>query len=85
MDVIAEITKLKKLISDVATKRIGKNNIIPASISQTHLISGSFVIIFDIASNRPTAGTDRCKAFFATDTNVLSLWNGSAWKTQTFT
>jgi hypothetical protein len=76
---------LENAVAQLVTRRIGKNNIIPGSINQTHLASGCGVIIFDKAANRPTAGSNFILAFFATDSHVLSLWDGAAWRTQTLT
>lgn len=61
-------------------RRVGKNDIIPASIDQHHMAAKHAVLIMDKASNRPTTGNPYCQFFFATDTLVLSVWTGKVWK-----
>jgi hypothetical protein len=36
-----------------------------------------------LAASRPSSGTVAGQMFFATDTFVLSVWSGAAWKTTT--
>jgi hypothetical protein len=38
-----------------------------------------------IATARPTSGRYLSDMYYATDTNVLSIWNGTGWKSSTFT
>lgn len=38
-----------------------------------------------VAANRPSSGTFTGQMYLSTDTDVLSVWNGSAWKTTTLT
>lgn len=42
------------------------------------------VITLGLSANRPKVGGQTCRAYFATDTGVLSIWNKSAWKSGTF-
>jgi len=42
------------------------------------------IIQFGLAADRPVDGSST-KAWFAEDSGVLSLWNGTAWLTETFT
>lgn len=42
------------------------------------------VIKTGLAADRPD-GSTWTKAYFATDTGVLSIWDGSAWKSTTLT
>lgn len=66
-------------------KRIGRKDIMPGVIYQGHMASGNVVITTGLAANRPTKGTNTCLAYFATDSHVLSVWTGSAWKATTLT
>lgn len=48
--------------------------------------SGGAFIQSGLAADRPATPTNptrRSMVYFATDTGVLSVWNGSAWKTTT--
>ena len=45
---------------------------------------GSFPVT-GIATARPTSGRFTGDLFYATDTKVLSLWDGGAWRTSSFT
>ncbi len=60
------------------TRDMFPKNIVLQSFFETNL----WGIKSDVAANRPSDGS-QYQAFFATDTNVLSLWNGSAWKSTT--
>ena len=42
-----------------------------------------YLLTTGIASARPTSGTFAGQQFFSTDTWVLSIWTGAAWKTTT--
>lgn len=52
------------------------------AVTQRHIGDEYKVIKFGLSTDRPD-GSTRTKVFFATDTNVLSIWNGTAWKTTT--
>ena len=60
-------------------------DILTGAVEQRHLEAGLNAIKFGLAANRPTApGTNsHFRAYFATDTGVLSCWTGSAWLTTT--
>lgn len=45
-------------------------------VKQRHL--EAWIVFSGLAANRPD-GSSEVKAYFATDTGVLSMWNGSAW------
>ena len=81
---VKEIQLINEKLSTLMQKRMGKNDIIPGTISQGHMANQG-VIIFDIAANRPTVGTNSCIAFFSTDTHICSIWDGKKWRTSTFT
>jgi hypothetical protein len=54
------------------------------TIKQRHLEPNALLVFTGLSANRPN-GTTWVKAYFATDTGVLSIWNGTAWKTTTLT
>ena len=64
---------------------VHSSDILPGSIQQRHLSSGLYSIKFGLAADRPTApGEDgEFFAYLATNTNVLSCWNGTAWVSTT--
>jgi hypothetical protein len=45
----------------------------------------SYLLTTGIASARPTTGAFTGAQFFATDTKVLSIWDGATWRTTTLT
>jgi hypothetical protein len=52
---------------------------IPVStIKQRHIEPHAYLMFTGLSANRPD-GTTHCKFYFATDTGVMSVWNGSAW------
>lgn len=84
-DVEKRLQLLEEALKTLMRQRIDGSDIIPGSIDQTHMSVNNMVIVYDKASNRPTQGTNSLLAFFATDTNVLSIWNYTAWKSVTLT
>lgn len=42
------------------------------------------VVFTGLAADRPN-GSTHIKCYFSTDTGVLSIWDGTAWKTTTLT
>lgn len=74
---------IDQLVKDV--EQLKKSRIIdpiPGSIKQRHL--ESWIIFSGLAADLPDGETE-VKAYFATDTNTLYLWNGSAWKSEVLT
>lgn len=64
-------------------RRLHQSDIPPNTIEQRHLKS-MWGIHHGLAADRPD-GSTHVKAYFATDTGVLSLWSGTAWLTTTLT
>ena len=77
--------KLKQ--SFESSKDISSIDITDGEIRQHHFEAGLKGIKFGLAADRPTTpGTDsHFYAYFATDSGVLSCWDGSAWLTTTLT
>lgn len=42
----------------------------------------AWIVFSGLAADRPN-GTTETKVYFSTDTNSLSIWNGTAWKSVT--
>lgn len=63
-------------------RRITQEMIINRAVKQRHLEAN--IIFSGLEADLPN-GTSEVKAYFATDTNKLYLWNGSAWASSTFT
>lgn len=61
---------------------IHSSDILPNTIKQRHLESNAWIIFTGLAADRPD-GSSHVRAYFATDTFVLSIWTGSAWKSVT--
>jgi hypothetical protein len=79
-----DLEELKRRIEQLETNRYQAREYAAKTVKQ-RVIDG--MIIFEgVADSRPD-GTTEVKAYFATDTNVLSIWNSEseAWKTTTLT
>lgn len=63
--------------------RTGQYDLLPSVVHQRHLFQG-LMIFTGLSANRPSNSPVTEKlAYFATDTGVFSLWNGTAWKSTT--
>ncbi len=60
--------------------RITQQMIVPKAVKQRHI--DGLIVFTGLAADRPADGKS-VKVFFATDTGVLSIWNGTAWKSVT--
>lgn len=64
---------------DIRDNRSTRSSDIPPGIIKQRHVGGEYKVVkFGLAADRPD-GSTRTKSFFATDTNVLSMWNGTAW------
>lgn len=81
-DLSAKITELEKQLRILNTKRVYQDDLVNGAVKQRHI--EAMIIFSGLAINRPD-GTTEVQAYFATDTNVLSLWNGTSWVSETFT
>ena len=75
--------EIKRLIQEELRGVIGQFDVLPDIVKQRHVGEGVRFIRSGTAANRPTSGEKAGAAWFATDTFVLSVWTGSAWKTTT--
>jgi len=68
----------------VLQKDIKQLNIYPGAVKRRNMQDKP--ITFGLAADRPTNGDDvSIYVWFSTDTNVLSIWNSTAWKSVTLT
>lgn len=63
-------------------RRITQEMIVPGVVHQRHIQPNALLIFTGLAADRPD-GTTEVQAYFATNTNVLSIWNGTSWKSTT--
>ena len=66
----------------VVVPRLKQTDVPKGTIKPRHLEIGLSAIKFGESTDRPTDGTVYA-SYFSIDTNVLSLWNGTAWKSVT--
>lgn len=58
--------------------RLQQTDFPQAVVKQRSIEDGLFGIKFGLAADRPETG-DQYRAYFATDTFILSCWTGTAW------
>lgn len=75
------VMSIAQMTVEQSTKRVTQTDILPLAVKQRH-IQGN-IIFTGLATNRPTDGSTEVQAYFATDTNALSMWNGTAWVSTT--
>lgn len=63
---------------------IHQSDIPVGTIKQRHIQPNALLIFTGLSADRPD-GSSFVKAYFATDTFVLSIWTGTAWKSATLT
>ena len=80
-----EKQEIERLIEEKVKKIISQSSIFPESIKSRHVGEGVRYIRAGTAANRPTSGEKAGAIYFATDTFDLSVWTGSAWKTEALT
>lgn len=70
------------LVAEEVRKLFAQSDAVRRSVKQRHLEGD--LIFRGLAAKRPS-GSSEVKIYFATDTNVLSIWNGTAWTSHTIT
>ena len=76
------IKKLEDRLDQLENRRIFQQMIVPDAIKMRHMGEANRFFRSGLSADRPTVGetgTDSSAAYFATDTGVLSVWDGSAW------
>jgi len=86
-DLKKKVEELEKKIQKLETKRIYQMDVTPGAIKNRHLGEANTYILAGLEADRPTGHevTSSTVAYFAKDTNVLSIWNGTAWVSETLT
>lgn len=77
-----KIKELEGRIAKLETRRIIQQDILPGVIKTRHMGEANRYIIAGLAVNLPT-GVDYGEStlmFYATDTDVLYIWDGTAWQ-----
>ena len=59
-------------------KRLHQSDIPPQVIKQRHIEAQ--IIFFGLAADLPANGDTQILAYYATNTNVLYLWDGTTWQ-----
>ena len=65
------------------SKSIHHSRLVPGLIKSRHLFDKA--VVFDVVANLPTDSSTGVKVFFATDTDTLYMYNGSAWVSELLT
>jgi len=73
-----KIDEFDKRIRELETRQLNQQQIRPNAITQSHILGGN-IVFTGLAANRPTDGSTEQQAYFSTDTNTLSFWNGTSW------
>jgi len=71
-----------KIVKEETQKIFAQSNAVNRSVKQRHLEGD--LVFRGLAANRPSGSTE-VKVYFATDTNVLSIWNDTSWTSHTIT
>lgn len=83
MDDKEKIRLLEMRLTALEQRRIGQGMIIADQVKQRHLGEGNRFIRSGLAANRPLVGepveSNSSACYFATDSGVLSIWDGNAW------
>ncbi len=83
-DQIREIVRetVENILEKQESRRIYQSDIIPFAVKSRHI--DGIIIKKGVAADRPTDGDAvGVWSWWSTDTFVLSIWTGSAWKTVT--
>lgn len=81
-DVEQRVKKLEDEVVLIQQRRTGQQMVIPDAIKMRHVGEGVRYLRSGLAANRPTSGEEPLQGsavYFATDTNVLSIWDGNSW------
>ena len=84
MDNVFEQPEVKKTETPVEKNRPLHQSDFPPKVVKNRHIDG-ILIERGLIADRPSDGTTNIQAYFATDTGVLSIWDGTQWLTTTLT
>lgn len=90
MDLETRVAALEQKLNDLQRARIHQSDIPAGTIKQIHVGEGVVFIRSGLDAAKPTAATAEqtrtgTPLYFATDTNKLYIYNGTAWKSVTLT
>lgn len=86
-----QIDQLQEQIDDLRDQRLRQMDIIPGSVKNRHMGEPNTYVFSGLAASRPASGSKLtstglgCTMYWAYDTGVLSIWNGTAWLSETLT
>lgn len=85
MDTDKKISDLEQRVRQLEQKRISKQDVTPNAIKQAHI--DGLIIFRGLAADRPSNGDTEIQAYFAEDTDALSIWNRTdeVWQSETLT
>jgi hypothetical protein len=78
----ARLKELEEKLEALEARQINHQDIRPKGVKQRNI--DGLIIFKGLAADRPDGDTE-VQAYFATDTGVLSIWDGSAWLSETLT
>ena len=86
-DILNQLASIKQAVEGLLSKRIFQDDIVPGAVKMRHMGEANMYIMAGLEANRPDGDTvtSSTSAYFATDTNKLYIWNGTAWKSTTLT
>ena len=68
---------IDKQLQNSPRQKLAQGDVPPGTIKRRHL--EDVVIVFGVIADRPANADTGVKAYFATDTGVLGLWDGDEW------
>jgi hypothetical protein len=89
LDLQKQVDDLTKKIESFGQKRIAQQDIVPFAIKNRAMGEPNSYIYSGLSANKPTTGVKLtttgfgCSVWWATDTHVLSLWDGTVWRSVT--
>jgi hypothetical protein len=86
-DLESKVAKLEKQVTFLLEKRILQTDITPSVVKTRHMGEANRYILTGLEADLPSGESfgSSCSAYFASDTNKLWIWNGSAYKSTTLT
>jgi len=76
-----QFIELQRKVDQLSQRRITQEMLVPKAVKQRAV--EAWIVFSGLAADLPD-GTTEVQAYFATDTNTLYLWNGTAWKSEVF-
>ena len=76
MDTNITEQRVRDIVNEILRATIKQSDLLPQSVKQRHI--EATIIFRGLDADRPD-GTTQVLAYFATDTNALYIWDGTAW------